>query len=115
MKSPVLSSLYVFSIVLAVGIGMKQMAGETPTFGGDVPKCTTKVIIHPSCEGNFQICKKLPLIMETSAFMPKNAIDLVRIAGPPSGYQCYLDGLPCDIEQPFTYKSAPTSCQFVQP
>ena len=112
MKTFVLSGLYVFSIVLAIGIGMVQMVRETPTFGGDVPKCTA-FVDQKTCQGNSPACSNSPRFLdETHLMRVRNAIDVVRVAGAPADYQCYFAGLPCDLEQRITYKH---SCVLVLP
>ena len=48
MKSLAMPALYVFSIVLAVGIGMGQVGKGGATVGADIPNCGVRVV-SPSC------------------------------------------------------------------
>jgi len=83
MKTFALSSLYVCSIVLAVGIGMTQAGKEK----SDVfASACTELIFNPNCPkstcGKYKDCQ---------AETPGNAKDCAWTAGANHNQQCYVD------------------------
>ena len=52
MKSLTMSALYVFSIVLAVGIGMGQVGGNIAEQIAALPKCQHGPQVKPACIGD---------------------------------------------------------------
>ncbi|MGL6193799.1 MAG: hypothetical protein ACRC2T_03145 [Thermoguttaceae bacterium] len=117
MKKPVLAFLYVFSIVAAVGIASFAVGGGEGKVGRqatELPLCTFYEI-PDKCSGPFG-CSSLPVVKQGTDFVhegypkKKDSIVTEKIAGPQSTYQCYLQGVNCDLVQSFKYASAPNGC-----